>query len=185
MLVATILYAFCVASFGTMMKASHPQPGRRYPVIALSVPTSLPALGPHLPRIQHPHWPALDLQFRLGAGITSKSFAIPSWGGGWPAVCSKVLFIAVIGSIFYSLAWRGMKDAGESMINLFQRLFSYHPLSYPERVQPDPPRPPASDLPRRYPRFCNSPSLASALSANVSDVRLASSMIATRPEAQN
>jgi ABC-type multidrug transport system permease subunit len=30
-------------------------------------------------------------------------------GGGWPAVWYKVLIIAVIGAIFYSLAWRGMR----------------------------------------------------------------------------
>ena len=30
-------------------------------------------------------------------------------GGGWPAVWYKVLFIAIIGAIFYSLAWRGMR----------------------------------------------------------------------------
>ena len=30
-------------------------------------------------------------------------------GGGWPAVWYKVVFIGVIGAIFYSLAWRGMR----------------------------------------------------------------------------
>jgi ABC-2 type transport system permease protein len=30
-------------------------------------------------------------------------------GGGWPAVWYKVLIIGVIGTIFYSLAWRDMR----------------------------------------------------------------------------
>jgi len=30
-------------------------------------------------------------------------------GGGWPAVWYKVLIIGVIGAIFYTLAWRGMR----------------------------------------------------------------------------
>jgi ABC-2 type transport system permease protein len=30
-------------------------------------------------------------------------------GGGWPAVWYKVLIIGIIGTIFYSLAWRGMR----------------------------------------------------------------------------
>jgi ABC-2 type transport system permease protein len=30
-------------------------------------------------------------------------------GGGWPAVWYKVLIIGVIGTIFYVLAWRGMR----------------------------------------------------------------------------
>ena len=30
-------------------------------------------------------------------------------GGGWPAVWYKVIIIGVIGSIFYTLAWRGMR----------------------------------------------------------------------------
>ena len=30
-------------------------------------------------------------------------------GGGWPAVWYKVLIVGVIGAIFYTLAWRGMR----------------------------------------------------------------------------
>jgi ABC-2 type transport system permease protein len=30
-------------------------------------------------------------------------------GGGWPAVWLKVLIIALIGAVFYTLAWRSMR----------------------------------------------------------------------------
>ena len=30
-------------------------------------------------------------------------------GGGWPAVWYKVLFIGLIGAVFYTLAWLGMR----------------------------------------------------------------------------
>ena len=67
LLIATILYTFCVASFGTMVGVNIPnQVAAHASRSARRIPPGIPALRTHVPHPEHPHRPALDLQLRLG-----------------------------------------------------------------------------------------------------------------------
>lgn len=109
-IVATILYAFCVASFGTMVGASIPNQAAAMQVVALfgflfvfllsglifpieNIPASLRWLS-------HFIWGRYYIEIVRDALLQ---------GGGWPAMWFKVLIIGVIGAIFFVLAWRGMR----------------------------------------------------------------------------
>ncbi len=109
-LVATILYAFCVASFGTMVGAAIPNQaaamqavmfggfllvfmlsGLMFPIA--NVPASL-------------RWISNFVWARYYIEIVRDVFL---QGGGWPATWHKVLAIAGLGSLFFTLAWRKMR----------------------------------------------------------------------------
>src|ERR1051325_626850 len=105
-LVATILYAFCVASFGTMVGGTIPSQVAAMQVGALggfllvfllsglifpiaNIPSSIRWLS-------HLVWGRYYIEIVRDAFLQ---------GGGWPAVWYKTLIIAVIGIVFYFLAW--------------------------------------------------------------------------------
>jgi drug efflux transport system permease protein len=109
-LVATVLYAFCVASFGTMIGAAIPSQAAAMQAVALGGFLLVFMLSGLIYPIDN-----------IPAGLRWLSYLI--WGryyievvrdallqgGGWPATWYKVLVIAVIGAIFYTLAWRTMR----------------------------------------------------------------------------
>jgi len=69
----------------------------------------LPPLRPHIPHPEHPvelRWISNLVWGRYYIEIVRDALL---QGGGWPAVWYKVLIIGVIGAIFYTLAWRGMR----------------------------------------------------------------------------
>jgi ABC-2 type transport system permease protein len=109
-LVATILYAFCVASFGTMVGATIPNQAAAMQVVALGgflfvfLLSGLIFPVENIPAglrwISHFIWGRYYIEIVRDALLQ---------GGGWPATWFKVLIIGVIGTIFFLLAWRSMR----------------------------------------------------------------------------
>jgi ABC-2 type transport system permease protein len=108
--VATILYSFCVASFGTMIGATIPNQAAAMQAVALggfllvfllsglifpieNIPASL-------------RWLSHFIWGRYYIEIVRDAFL---QGGGWPAVWFKTLIIGVIGTLFFALAWVGKR----------------------------------------------------------------------------
>ena len=104
--IATILYAFCVASFGTMIGATISNQAAAMQAVALggfllvfllsgliypieNIPASIRWLS-------HLVWGRYYIEV-VRAELLQ--------GGGWPAVWAKTLIIGVIGAVFYLLAW--------------------------------------------------------------------------------
>lgn len=109
-IVATLLYAFCVASFGTMVGATIPSQVAAMQVVALggfllvfllsglifpieNIPASL-------------RWVSNFVWGRYYIEIVRDALL---QGGGWPAVWLKIAIIAAIGGVFYTVAWRRMR----------------------------------------------------------------------------
>jgi ABC-2 type transport system permease protein len=109
-IVATVLYAFCVASFGTMVGAAIPNQAAAMQAVALggfllvfllsgllfpveNIPAGLRWLS-------HFVWGRYYIEIVRDALLQ---------GGGWPATWFKVLIIGLIGATFYALAWRNMR----------------------------------------------------------------------------
>src|SRR5208283_487708 len=109
-ILATILYTFCVASFGTMVGAIIPSQTAALQTVALGGFLLVFLLSGLMFPIQNIpiglRWISNFVWGRYYIEIVRDALL---QGGGWPAVWYKVLFIAIIGSIFYSLAWRGMR----------------------------------------------------------------------------
>ncbi len=110
LLVATVLYVFCVASFGTMVGAAIPNQVAAMQTVLLggfllvfmlsgllfpleNVPTGL-------------RWLSNFVWGRYYIEIVRDAFL---QGGGWAAAWYKVLIIGGIGSIFYAAAWRSLR----------------------------------------------------------------------------
>jgi len=109
-IVASVLYAFCVASFGTLIGAAIPSQAAAMQAVALggfllvfllsglifpveNIPAGLRWLS-------HFIWGRYYIEIVRDALLQ---------GGGWPAVWNKVLIIGLIGAVFYTLAWRSMR----------------------------------------------------------------------------
>ncbi len=109
-IVATVLYAFCVASFGTMVGAAIPSQVAAIQAVAFGGFLLVFLLSGLMFPIEN-----------IPAGIRWLSNFI--WGkyyieivrdallegGGWPATWYKVAIIGVIGPVFYLIAWRKMR----------------------------------------------------------------------------
>jgi ABC-2 type transport system permease protein len=110
LIVATVLYAFCVAAFGTMIGAAIPNQAAAMQAVALggfllvfllsgllfpveNIPAGLRWLSNFV-------WGKYYIEIVRDALLQ---------GGGWPAVWYKVLIIGLIGLIFYALAWLSMR----------------------------------------------------------------------------
>jgi ABC-2 type transport system permease protein len=109
-IVATFLYVFCVASFGTMVGAIIPNQAAALQAVALGGFLLVFLLSGLIFPIQNIpvelRWISNFVWGRYYIEIVRDAL-LP--GGGWPAVWYKVLIIGVIGAIFYTLAWRGMR----------------------------------------------------------------------------
>jgi ABC-2 type transport system permease protein len=105
-MVATILYAFCVASFGTMIGSAISNQAAAMQAVALGGFLFVFLLGgllfpienipPSLRWLSHFVWGRYYIEIVRDAFLQ---------GGGWPAVWFKTLIIGVIGSVFFTLAW--------------------------------------------------------------------------------
>lgn len=110
LIVATVLYTFCVAAFGTMIGASIPNQAAAMQAVALGgfllvfllsgLIFPVQNIPPALRWISSLVWGRYYIEVVRDALLQ---------GGGWPAVWYKVLYIAVIGAVFYFLAWRVMR----------------------------------------------------------------------------
>jgi ABC-2 type transport system permease protein len=109
-LVATVLYAFCVASFGTMVGAAIPDQMAAMQTVLLGGFLFVFLLsGLLFPLSNIPaslRWISYFVWARYYIEIVRDALL---QGSGWTAVWYKVLIIALTGSIFYTLAWRKMR----------------------------------------------------------------------------
>lgn len=109
-LVATLLYTFCVASFGTMVGATIPNQAAAMQAVALGGFLLVFLLSGLIFPVQNIpaglRWISSIVWGRYYIEVVRDALL---QGGGWPAVWYKVLIIAAIGGIFFTLAWRGMR----------------------------------------------------------------------------
>ncbi|PYP83727.1 MAG: ABC transporter permease [Blastocatellia bacterium AA13] len=109
-IVATVLYAFCVSSFGTMVGAAIPSQVAALQAVALGGFLLVFLLSGLLYPIEN-----IPPQFRWLSNFVWGKYYIEIvrdaflQGGGWPATWAKVLVIGFIGCIFYLMAWRSMR----------------------------------------------------------------------------
>jgi ABC-2 type transport system permease protein len=108
--VATILYAICVASFGTMAGALIPSQVAAMQVVALGGFLLVFLLsGLIFPVENIPaglRWISNFIWGRYYIEIVRDALL---QGGGWPAVGWKVGVVGLIAGVFYTIAWRGMR----------------------------------------------------------------------------
>jgi ABC-2 type transport system permease protein len=108
--IATILYAFCVASFGTMIGVTIPNQAAALQAVALGGFLLVFLLsGLMFPIENIPaglRWISNFIWGRYYIEIVRDALL---QGGGWPAVWFKVLIVGAIGTVFYGMAWRGMR----------------------------------------------------------------------------
>ena len=109
-IVATVLYAFCVASFGTMIGAAIPSQAAAMQAVALGGFLLVFLFSGLLFPVENIpaglRWLSLFVWGRYYIEIVRDALL---QGGGWPAVWFKVLIIGVIGAVFYALAWLSMR----------------------------------------------------------------------------
>jgi ABC-2 type transport system permease protein len=109
-LIATVLYAFCVAAFGTMVGAVIPNQAAALQAVAFGGFLLVYLFsGLIFPIANIPvgiRWISDLVQGRYYIEVLRDALL---QGRGWPAVWYKVLIIGVIGAIFYGMAWLGMR----------------------------------------------------------------------------
>ncbi|HLJ30249.1 MAG TPA: ABC transporter permease [Candidatus Angelobacter sp.] len=108
--IATILYVFCVAAFGTMVGATIPNQAAALQAVAFGGFLLVNLLSGLIFPIENIpaglRWISNIVWGRYYIEIVRDALL---QGGGWPAVWFKVLIIAVIGLLFYANAWRSMR----------------------------------------------------------------------------
>ena len=109
-LVATLLYAFCVASFGIMVGALIPnQAGAMQAVMLGGFLLTFMLSGLMFPLSNVPpglRWMSNFVWSYYYIAVVRDALL---QGGGWPAVWAKVLAIGGIGGVFYAAAWRRLR----------------------------------------------------------------------------
>ena len=109
-IVATILYAFCTSSFGSMIGAAIPNQAAAMQAVALGGFLLVFMLSGLIFPIQNIpdqiRWLSNFIWGRYYIDIVRDALL---QGGGWPAVWWKVIIIGIIGSIFYTLGWRTLR----------------------------------------------------------------------------
>ena len=109
-LVATVLYAFCVASFGTMVGATIPNQAAAMQAVALGgfllvfllsgLIFPIDNIPPSIRWLSNIVWGRYYIEVVRDALLQ---------GGGWPAVWFNVWIIGGIGMIFYLVGWKNMR----------------------------------------------------------------------------
>jgi ABC-2 type transport system permease protein len=109
-LVATIFYAFCVATFGTLVGAAIPDQAAAMQAVALFGYLLVFLLGGLIFPIENIpaglRWVSNIIWGRYYIEIVRDALLR---GGGWPATWFKVLLIGAMGAVFYMMAWRKMR----------------------------------------------------------------------------
>jgi ABC-2 type transport system permease protein len=109
-IVATVLYAVCVAAFGTMVGATIPSEVAALQVVALGgflVVFLLSGLIFPIENIPAAlRWISTFVWGRYYIEVVRDGLL---QGGGWPAVGWKVGVIGLIAAVFYGIAWRRMR----------------------------------------------------------------------------
>jgi ABC-2 type transport system permease protein len=109
-LVATILYMFCVTTFGNMIGAAIPSQVAAMQAVATAGFLLVYMLSGLLFPVQNIpaaiRWISNIVWGRYYIEVVRDALLA---GGGWPSVWFKVLVIAIIGAVFYTIAWRNMR----------------------------------------------------------------------------
>jgi len=109
-IVATLFYAFCVASFGTMVGATIPSQVAAMQAVALGGFLLVFLLSGLIFPIENIpaglRWISNFIWGRYYIEVVRDALL---QGGGWPAVWPKITIIALIGAVFYVVAWRRMR----------------------------------------------------------------------------
>ncbi len=109
-LVASILYAFCVSAFGTLIGAAIPNQAAAIQAVALGGFLLVFLLSGLIFPVEN-----IPASLRWVSNIVWGRYYIEVVrdallkGGGWPAMWFSVLMIGVIGMVFYLIAWRKMR----------------------------------------------------------------------------
>jgi ABC-2 type transport system permease protein len=109
-IVASVLYAFCVAAFGVMVGAAIPNQGAAIQAVSLGGFVLVFLLAGLIFPIENIpaglRWISNFIWGRYYIEIVRDALLA---GGGWPATWYKVAIIAAIGAVFYTIAWRTMR----------------------------------------------------------------------------
>ena len=109
-LVASVLYAFCVSTYGILIGAAIPNQAAAMQAVALGGFLLVFLLsGLIFPVNNIPsglRWVSGLVWGRYYIEVVRDALLV---GGGWPAMWPKLLAIAIISSVFYLLAWRTMR----------------------------------------------------------------------------
>jgi ABC-2 type transport system permease protein len=109
-IVATVLYTFCVAAFGTMVGSTIPSQVAAMQAISLGGFLLVFLLsGLIFPVENIPaglRWISNFIWGRYYIEVVRDALL---QGGGWPAVWWKVTIIGIIGALFYGTGWYGMR----------------------------------------------------------------------------
>jgi ABC-2 type transport system permease protein len=109
-LIATILYMFCVASFGTLAGAAIPEQASAMQAVALFGFLLVFLLaGLIFPVENIPVWIRWISNIVWGRYYIEIVRDALLQGGGWPAMWSRVASIGSIGGLMYLFAWRKMR----------------------------------------------------------------------------
>ncbi|HYP15507.1 MAG TPA: ABC transporter permease, partial [Bryobacteraceae bacterium] len=110
LIVATLLYSFCVACFGSLIGAAIPNQAAAIQAVALGGFLLVFLLSGLIFPVQN-----IPASLRWISGLIWGRYYIEIvrdallQGGGWPAQWFAVLMIAVISVVFYLLAWRSLR----------------------------------------------------------------------------
>jgi ABC-2 type transport system permease protein len=110
LLVATVLYAFCVAAYGTLIGAAIPNQAAAIQAVALGGFLLVFLLSGLMFPVEN-----IPAGLRWISNIVWGKYYIVIvrdallQGGGWPAMWFSVLMIGVIGTFFYLVAWLRMR----------------------------------------------------------------------------
>lgn len=109
-LIASVLYFFCVAAFGTMVGVTIPNQAAALQAVAFGGFLLVNLLSGLIFPIENIpvglRWISNFVWGRYYIEVVRDALL---QGGGWPAVWWKVLVIGLIGLIFYMAAWRSMR----------------------------------------------------------------------------
>lgn len=109
-LIASVLYFFCVAAFGTMVGVTIPNQAAALQAVAFGGFLLVNLLSGLIFPIENIpvglRWISNFVWGRYYIEVVRDALL---QGGGWPAVWWKVLVIGVIGLLFYMAAWRSMR----------------------------------------------------------------------------
>ncbi len=109
-LVATVLYAFCVAAFGTFIGAAIPSQAAAIQAVALGGFLLVFLLSGLIFPVQN-----IPAGLRWISGVVWARYYLEIvrdamlQGGGWPSMWWNVVMIALIGVVFYTLGWRKLR----------------------------------------------------------------------------
>jgi ABC-2 type transport system permease protein len=108
--IASIVYAFCVATFGTMVGSAIPNQAAAIQAVALGGFLLVFLLSGLIYPVENIppglRWVSNIVWGRYYIAVVRDALL---QGGGWHAMWFDVLMIAVIGGVFYSIAWRKMR----------------------------------------------------------------------------